>query len=199
VLELFLTDEPSKDRQFTCGELQSNAYYGYGTYEVRAQAAAGKGLVSAFFSYTGPPHGRPHDEIDFEFLGKEPGEVFLNYFVNGKSHSQTVKLGFDATAAMHDYAFEWSPDAVRWYADGRLIREVKASDGKAIPVTSQRIYVSLWNRTGADQEAWLGRFAYPDRPLRAAFEYIAFTPMGAPCHFPESLVCKRSGTKAPGR
>jgi endo-1,3-1,4-beta-glycanase ExoK len=199
LVELSLTDTPSKDRPFTCAELQSNAYYGYGTYEVRARTAAGKGLVSAFFSYTGPPHGHPHDEIDFEFLGKEPGEVFLNYFVNGKSHSETAKLGFDATTGMHDYAFEWLPDSLRWFAGGRLIREVKASDGKPLPTTPQKIYISIWNGTGWDQEAWLGPFSYPGRPLKATFEYIAFTPAGAPCQFPQSIVCKRSDGKDPKR
>jgi endo-1,3-1,4-beta-glycanase ExoK len=198
-VELSLTDTKSKDRPFTCAELQSNAFYGYGTYEVRARAAAGKGLVSAFFSYVGPPHGKPHDEIDFEFLGKAPSEAFVSYFASGKVNSETVPLGFDATAGMHNYAFEWLPGSIRWYADGRLVREVKAAEGRPLPVTPQKIYISLWNGTGQDQEAWLDRFEYPGKPLKALFEYIAFTPMGAACQFPQSIVCKRSGGKASGR
>ena len=195
-VEISLTDTPTKDRPFTCAELQSNRFYGYGTYETRARVSAGPGLVNAFFSYTGEPHGagRRHDEIDFEFLGKAPDEVFVSYFAAGQVNSETAKLGFDATAGMNDYAFEWLPDSIRWYANGRMIREVKASDGKALPKEFQKIYVSIWNGTGWDQEAWLGRFAYPGKPLTAAFEYIAFTPQGAPCQFPQSIVCKKSGT-----
>jgi endo-1,3-1,4-beta-glycanase ExoK len=72
-----------------------------------------------------------------------------------------------------------------------LIREVKASAGADLPVTPQKIYVSIWNCIGSDQEAWLGRFAYPGRPLVATFERVAFTEAGAPCQFPESVVCRK--------
>jgi endo-1,3-1,4-beta-glycanase ExoK len=198
-IALSLTNEPTKDRPFTCAELQSTAAYGYGTYEVRMRAAAGPGLVSAFFTYTGPPHGRPHDEIDFEFLGKAPGEAFVSYFASGRVNSETAVLGFDSSTAMHAYAFEWSPDAIRWYADGRLIREAKASEAIRLPVEKQKIYISIWNGTGWDQEAWLGRFAYPGHALVANFEYVAFTPLGAACQFPESIVCKRTESKVPAR
>jgi endo-1,3-1,4-beta-glycanase ExoK len=191
-VELSLTNEPTKDRPFTCAELQTKQFYGFGTYEVRMKTAAGPGLVTAFFTYTGPPHGRPHDEIDFEFLGKAPAEAFVSYFANGKTSPETAKLPFDSSTAAHDYAFEWLPDTIRWYAGGRLIREVKASDGKAIPTQTQKIYLSIWNGTGWDQEAWLGRFSYPGRPLKAMYEYVAFTPAGAPCHFPESIVCRQA-------
>jgi endo-1,3-1,4-beta-glycanase ExoK len=200
-VELSLTNQPTKDRPFTCAELQSTAFFGFGTYEVRMRAAAGPGLLSAFFTYTGEPHGagRPHDEIDFEILGKAPTEAFVSYFAKGRVNSDTAKLGFDATTSMHDYAIEWLPDSIRWYADRRLIREIKASEGKPMPTEKQKIYISIWNGTGRDQEAWLGRFVYPGHPLKATFEYIAFTPMGAPCHFPESVVCKQSDAKGPTR
>jgi endo-1,3-1,4-beta-glycanase ExoK len=152
------------------------------------------GTVSAFFTFTGSPHGpqRPHDEIDFEFLGKNPNEVFLNYFASGRKHEQYVPLPFDATTTTNDFAFEWTAEGIRWFANGRLIREVKASSaGADLPVTPQKIYVSIWNGTGQDQEAWLGRFAYPGRPLVATFERVAFTEAGAPCQFPESVVCRK--------
>jgi hypothetical protein len=51
-----------------CGELQSTATYGYGTYEVRMRTGAGSGLNAAFFTYIGPVHGRAHHEIDIEVL-----------------------------------------------------------------------------------------------------------------------------------
>jgi len=157
------------------------------------RSAAAPGTVSAFFTFTGSPHGaqRPHDEIDFEFLGKSPNQVFLNYFASGRKHEQYVALPFDATTTSNDFAFEWTPEGIRWFANGHLIREVKASAGADLPVTPQKIYVSIWNGTGWDQEAWLGRFAYPGRPLVAAFERVAFTEAGTPCQFPESVVCRR--------
>jgi endo-1,3-1,4-beta-glycanase ExoK len=188
-----LTDKPSADRPYTCAEIQSREIYGYGTYEVRMRAAAAPGTVSAFFTFV----GSPHNEIDFEFLGKSPTQVFLNYFVDGRKvvdgrkHEQYVQLPFDATTTTNDFAFEWTAESIRWFANGRLIREELASKGARIPTTAQRIYLSIWNGTGWDQEAWLGRFAYPGRPLVAVFERVAFTEAGAACQFPESVVCRK--------
>jgi endo-1,3-1,4-beta-glycanase ExoK len=188
---LSLTDHPTSDRLFTCAELQTKDFFVYGTYEVRMRPAAGIGVVSAFFSFTGTPHaaGRPHDEIDFEFLGKDPGSVFLNYFVGGPRHERTIRFEFDAAATMHNYAFQWTPDAIRWFVDGRLVREETKSTDRPIPERAQKIYISIWNGIGWDQEAWLGSFKYPGHPLVATYEYIAFTAMRAPCQFPASIVC----------
>ena len=192
-LELSLTDRPGANRPFTCAEIQTKQFFGYGTYEVRLRAAPGPGTVTAFFTYTGPPHGdgRPHDEIDFEFLGKTQQGVFLNYFVLGRGHEKAGSLDFDTTAGANDYAFIWAPDSIKWFANGRLAREVTSQDGQPIPQQAQKLYLSIWNGTGADQEAWLGRFAYPGHPLVATYEYVAFTRMGETCQFPTSIVCKK--------
>ncbi|NJM33520.1 MAG: family 16 glycosylhydrolase [Rhodomicrobium sp.] len=175
---------------YSCAELRTHEPLGYGTYEVRMQPAAGPGLVSAFFTYIGPQPDAPspHDEIDFEFLGKDPTTVQLNYFGNGQGHHETmVKLPFDAFETMADYAFEWLPGGIRWFVNGRLVHEVKREEGKPFPVTPSRIYLSLWSGNGLD--AWTGTFAYPDRPLTARYERVAFTRAGDPCQFPESVVC----------
>lgn len=190
LVQLALSNQPSKDRPFTCAEVQSRAFYSYGTFEVRMRPAPGAGVNSTFFIYTGRPHGNPHDEIDFEFLGKDPKGVFLNYFASGRSDPQTVNFDFDATGAAHDYAFKWTPDSIQWFADGRLIREVKKSSETNIPTTPQKLYISIWTGTGWDQEAWMGRFEYPGQPLIAEYEYVAYTPLGAPCQFPSSIACR---------
>jgi endo-1,3-1,4-beta-glycanase ExoK len=83
-LRLVLDHVPSSEPTYLCGEIQSRAVYGYGTYEVRMRAARASGTVSAFFTYVGPPHGKPHDEIDFEVLGRSTREVQINTYVAGK-------------------------------------------------------------------------------------------------------------------
>ena len=192
--ELSLDDRANSLRRFACAEMQTTTFYGYGAYEVRLRAVAGPGIVTAFFTYTGPPHaaGRPHDEIDFEFLGKTRRGVDLNYFLAGQTHGRAVALDFDATAAMNNYAFVWLPNSIRWFANGKLIREVRKSDGVEIPSQAQKLYISLWTGTGADQEAWLGTFRYGGTPLVATYEYVAFTRMHDVCRFPESIVCSNS-------
>ncbi len=50
------------------------------------KAATGSGLNSAFFTYIGPTDKKPHDEIDFEVLGKNTGKVQTEpvYFRQGR-------------------------------------------------------------------------------------------------------------------
>ena len=183
-------EKASEARQFSCAELQTHKTYGYGTYEFRVSAAAAPGLVSAFFTYVGPtPNAQnPHDEIDFEFLGKDSQAVQLNYFSAGQGHHEMMApLGFDASENMANYAFEWLPGSIRWFVNGKLVHEAKSESDKPFPKTPGKIHLSLW---GSDTlEAWLGKFAYPGKPLIARFEWIAFTKTGETCRFPESVLC----------
>ena len=184
-------EKAAEARGYSCAELQTHKTYGYGTYEVRANAAAATGMVSAFFTYVGPtPHmPSPHDEIDFEFLGKDPRAVQLNYFGSAQGqHEVMAPLGFDASQTMANYAFEWLPASIRWFINGKLVHEAKAEPGKPFPKTPGKIFLSLW---GSDNsEAWLGKFDYPGKPLVARFEWLAFTGAGESCRFPDSLLCQ---------
>jgi endo-1,3-1,4-beta-glycanase ExoK len=103
--------------------------YGYGRYETIMRPAKGSGLVSAFFTYTGPYFGKPHDEIDIEFVGKDTSIVELNYFHKGKTGSSArIKLPFDASEQDHLYAFDWKPEGISWYVDGKLIYQTPVND-----------------------------------------------------------------------
>jgi endo-1,3-1,4-beta-glycanase ExoK len=190
---LSLTDKPFGERQYSCAEIRTAQGFGYGTYEVRMRSAAGPGMVTAFFTYVGRPFGKdlPHDEIDFEFLGKDEKSVQLNYFSNGSGHHEKiVAFDFDASTTTNDYAFEWLPDSIRWFTNGRLIHEVKGKQGEPFPTTAGRIFLSIWSGQGSNMEGWLGRFSYAGQPISASFEYVAFTKAGEPCQFPTSVVCK---------
>jgi len=191
-VELSLSNDRSTDRPYTCAEIQTNARYSYGTYEVRLRSAAGEGLVSAFFTYTPKSERWPgQDEIDFEFLGKDSNSVQLNYFADGNGgHRYDASLDFDANKTANDYAFEWLPDSVRWYINGRLVHEVKKTGGDKFPQRPAKIILSIWNGVGPGMEGWLGHFSYPGVPPTAAIEYVAFTSAGEPCQFEGSIVCK---------
>ncbi|WP_059047190.1 beta-glucanase [Paenibacillus rubinfantis] len=157
------------------GKVQGAEYktldtYHYGKYEVRMKAAKNTGIVSSFFIYTGPSFGTPWDEIDIEFLGKDPTMIQLNYYTDGKGgHEKLIDLGYDASQEFHNYAFEWKKDAIHWYIDGKLVHT--ATDN--LPVTPAKIMMNLWNGTGVDE--WLGPYDGTS-PITAEYEWVKFTP-----------------------
>lgn len=185
ILTLSLTDDPLKDRDYSCAEIQTNERFSYGTYEARMKVPFASGTNSNLFSHVGAPQKKPHNEIDFEFLGKQDGLLQTNYFVDGEGQHEEVIDVPDADDQFQTYSFVWMPDRIQWFIDGRMIREVTEGE---IPEENQKIYLSIWS---TDQLTdWLGEFRYPGAPLNLEVDWLAFTPQGAPCQFPESVACK---------
>jgi len=161
---------------YTAAEMQSSQKFGYGRYEAVMQPARGSGLVTAFFIYTGPWFGDPHDEIDIEFLGSDTTKVHFNYFRNGRvMEPATFDLPFDAADRPHLYAFDWRPDGVTWYVDGVPIYATQPGD-TALPSHPGKIMFSAW--TGKQHmEGWHGPRTFRDG-AGAQFNCVSFTPMG---------------------
>lgn len=177
------------DSRFACAEVQTRARFGHGTYEVRMRAVERSGFNSAFFSYIGPSNKQPHDEIDFEVLGKDASRVQLNRYVDGKGgHEAFATVPGGAAASFHDYAYVWEPGRLRWYVDGRLVLET--DDAATIPTRPMKIFVSLW--AGETNPAWLGAFDGPgaERPS-VEVDWLAYTAPGETCLFAASLTCAR--------
>lgn len=174
-MTLTLAKSPGK-LPFSGSEFQRNGTYGYGRYEAVLKASEATGAVASFFIYTGPPFGDPHDEIDFEFLGRAPRHVYLNYFHEGDKDQVEVPLWFDNAQADHLYAFEWTPDSIRWLVDGVKVREVSAkTPGVKIPTRSSRVMVNLWAGAGPSAE-WTGQAEF--NRTTASYRCISHVPMG---------------------
>jgi len=175
-----------KDREFACGEIQTKKRYGYGVYEARLKTDTGSGLNAAFFSYIGPADKQPWDEIDFEVLTKDTSKVQVNSYILGKPKNEKlaeVEGGTDK--AFNDYGFIWEKDRLRWYVNGKLVQEV--TNPAELPTHPQKIFFSLW---GSDTlTSWMGPFSDPGRKVTMQVDRVAFTALGEPCQFPESLAC----------
>jgi len=176
-LLLTLSDRGGKVRPIGCPAIQYKKVTGFGRYEARMRTAAGSGLNTAFFTYAGPPNQGPvHDEIDMEFIGTHPDTVDLTVWTNGKpspAQALRVPLGYDASKSFHKYAIEWLPDAVRFYADGKLIHETKKGD--PIPSHPSYLYFSLWSGSKVEDE-WMGHFTYTG-PVTAEVAWTKYTPL----------------------
>ncbi len=159
------------DIPYSGGEFRSTDFYGYGRYEVSMKAIKNNGVVSSFFTYTGPSDGNPWDEIDVEILGKDTTKVQFNYFTDSNgNHEYMHDLGFDAAEDFHTYAFEWHKDKIVWFVDGVEVHSATEN----IPVTESKIMMNAWCGKGVD--SWLNAFDDTNMPLTAEYEWIRFTP-----------------------
>lgn len=155
--------------QWSGSEYRSKKMYHYGMYEVRMKPIKNDGVVSSFFTYTGPSDNNPWDEIDIEFLGKDTTKVQFNYFTNGEGlHEYVYDLGFDAAEAFHEYAFEWKPDSITWYVDGVAVYTATEN----IPQTPGKIMMNTWPGVGVDD--WLNHFD-GTTPLTAEYDWMRIT------------------------
>lgn len=136
---------------YTGGEYRTRQAFGYGMYQVSMKPIKNPGVVTSFFTYTGPTDGTIWDEIDIEFLGYDTTKVQFNYFTNGVGgHEYLYDLGFDASQAFHTYGFYWGEGTITWYVDGNPVYTVNSSD---VPVTPGKIMMNAWPGIGVDD--WL--------------------------------------------
>ncbi|MEJ6951991.1 beta-glucanase [Natronospora cellulosivora (SeqCode)] len=173
-LEIDREDNRNANPPYKSGELRTNSFYQYGLFEVSMKAARSEGTVSSFFTYTGPWDwdDDPWDEIDIEFLGKDTTKVQFNYFTSGRGGNEHYHdLGFDAADDFNTYAFEWRPDSIRWYVNGKLVHTATFN----IPQTPQKIMMNLWPAIGVD--GWTGVFDGNDTPVHAYYEWVRYTPL----------------------
>jgi beta-glucanase (GH16 family) len=161
---------------YSMAEIKTGRRYGFGRYETVMKVARGSGLVSAFFTYTGPSDGSRHDEVDIEFLGMDTAKVHFNYFRNGRRGTPaTFDLPFDAADGFHHYAFNWSADRIAWYVDGEKVYETVPGDTR-IPQNPGRIFASNW--TGKPyMRDWHGAPGFGDAAA-AEVACISHTPEG---------------------
>jgi hypothetical protein len=123
---------------FASGELQSVDLKGYGSYEIRMQLPDAPGSITGFFMYKEPDY---YFEIDIEIYNQKNGDYFLTTYANGdKVHEYFGVFPFDPTAGFHNYRFDYYPDRLDYYVDGRFI--VRYTNG--YPQEPMHLIVNSW-------------------------------------------------------
>lgn len=168
VLNLTIDKDYSGKYNYSGAEYRTADTYHYGYYETSMQAIKNDGVVSSFFTYTGPSENNPWDEIDIEVLGKDTTKVQFNYYTNGVgNHEYMYDLGFDASEGFHTYGFDWQPDHITWYVDGKAVYTAYNN----IPSTAGRIMMNVWPGTGVD--GWLNHYD-GKTPLTARYQWVTY-------------------------
>ncbi|MEM7701063.1 MAG: family 16 glycosylhydrolase [Pseudomonadota bacterium] len=166
---------------FSSGEVQSRKRHGHGYFETTMRAAKGSGLVSGFFTYTGPAFKKPWNEIDVEILGVRPGEVQFSVYYHDDKFTHVHKLGFDASEGFHTYGFDWQPGYIDWYVDGEKVFRATATD-ITLPDEPQKIYMNLLGSRTLNR--WAGNFDETALPATVEYTCVAKTESaetGQPC------------------
>ncbi|CUH54419.1 family 16 glycosylhydrolase [Shimia marina] len=176
-LHLTLAPQDNAKNRFLGASLRHKERTHFGRYEASIRPAKGAGLVTGFFTYTGPHYGTRHDEIDIEFLGQDTTRLNIAWFVDGKLYDRKVDLGFDAAQTLRSYAFDWLPDRLRWYVDGTLLFEVTEEEAP-LPKVPGFLFANLW---AADTPLthWAGT-AQTGTHAKAFVGHMSFTPAKTP-------------------
>lgn len=188
ILNLSHIPRPGKDGPPAfCGELQTTSFLQYGTFEARIRTPRGSGLNASVFTYTGPIHKNPHDEIDIEILSRDPATMTMNTFVAGQAQNGgDTPVTPPLDEAFHTVGFRWAPDGIIWFLDGREVH--RTAPGTPIPNHPQKLFMSFWS--SATFTDWMGKQTARDTPLNYEIDWVGYTPLGASCLFPASITCK---------
>ncbi|MFN3276393.1 MAG: family 16 glycosylhydrolase [Paracoccus hibiscisoli] len=187
MLTLFHIPAPgNSERPPLCGEVQTRAFLQYGTFEARIRTPHQSGLNASVFTYVGPVHGAPHDEIDIEILTRNPGEMTMNTYVAGEPHNGQVIPAPPFDDDFRTVGFRWTPEGITWFLDGREVH--RTEPGSPLPQHAQKLYMSFWSTTTLTD--WMGPQTPQDGPLGYEIDWVAYTPLEASCLFEGSITCE---------
>ena len=180
--------EQCSGRPSAAGQLRSTDLYGLGRYTAVLQAASGQGVVTDFMKYTGPVVGTPTDLIGMHIQGQDPTRLQVSYFLAGVgAQYQTINLGFDASAGLHSYAFDWSAGALRWYVDDN---EVFSLASAPLPAAAGYIVSDVWAASPSTAPLF---GTYANTPAKAYFDSISYQVPVSPVPEPASVLMMAAG------
>ena len=150
-LSLAVIEEPLGVRNLSAGAISSRASFLFGRFEATLQATGVPGLVTGFFLH----RDSPRQEIDVEILGNRPDQLLVNVFYNPgtdgakfdygfRGTPAMVKLGFDSSKGLHDFAVEWDPYEIRWFVDEKLVHCRTTWEPTPIPHLPMTLHLNTW-------------------------------------------------------
>jgi beta-glucanase (GH16 family) len=138
---------------YPTGFIYTKDHFSYGSYSARMKVSDVPGAVASFFTCTQMAKvfsDGTHDEIDFEFITAKPNSVLLTtwYLATGMEGGQQTPThnsflwedsSFNITD-WHVYRFDWYPDRVEFYIDGKKVW----TSTKAIPKRDLQIAMHIY-------------------------------------------------------
>lgn len=148
--------------------VSSSRWMLYGTVSARIKSGSASGGVISSFIFRNAMTG---DEIDYEWVGKQPNEIQSNFYwhtpasmdpkdidyTHSLSHQAPRSTETNATNSAagasnlsqdyHIYTIEWLPDSLTWFIDNQKIRTLLRSEvnGTKYPSSLSQIQFSIWD------------------------------------------------------
>ncbi|OQD82306.1 hypothetical protein PENANT_c022G09118 [Penicillium antarcticum] len=125
--------------------IQTDFYFFYGEITVEMKTSPGQGIVSSIVLQSDDL-----DEVDWEGIGGNNGEIETNYFGKG-DHTTYDRETWVPLATpqdtFHKYTVNWSKEALVWSIDGNVVRTVNYADAKGgtrYPQTPMNLRIGIW-------------------------------------------------------
>lgn len=171
-----------KYEKFTTAAIINRKMFRYGYMEVYAKAADAEVSSALWMTRHSYKNGQRNDtslELDiFEHFGShriegqghqdrdlwwtirdwDPKYGASNN--NKSTYTETKDIGFRVAADFHTYGFEWAPDGIRYYVDGKLFSEVSSAEVEKI--ANENGFDSGWVIDKA-MHLWLDSESFPWR------------------------------------
>ena len=161
------------DKPLASAEIRTNEFYRYGYFEVRMKVPRDPGVVTGVFTYAKPEGKVRPNEIDIEILGRETRILEATIHENGKPTHKKIRLPFDAADGFHTYGFDWQPNVVRWYADGKMIHEERGAAAVRLK-RPQQLMINLWS--SSKLKDWVGKLDRSKAPWSLDVACVAYAP-----------------------
>jgi beta-glucanase (GH16 family) len=140
-------------------EIRSQSTFTSGVASARLQVPNAPSSITGFFLYAPPDYA---SEIDIEVFNDPSGTVMFSTYAGGsQTHTETRALGFDPTAAPHDYEIKWGAGRVTFRVDGAAVRTWTTG----VPTAPMNLFANAWF------PAWLDGLA-PVETRGAVFDQI---------------------------
>ena len=144
------------------GEIYTGGVRERGSYAARIKVPKARSSITGFFLYHPPDFA---SEIDVEIFNDSSRRVMFTSYSDGVKKTVTRRLPFNPTKGFHEYRFDYAPNSLKFYVDGRPMHRWT---GEAVPDESMRVYANAWYPT------WLGGQA-PKKDRYVLIDYIRHT------------------------
>jgi len=120
--------ESRTDKPFTSGHMWTKKTFTYGYYEARIRYSKASGIDNAFWLMANGARKPGEIKCEIDVLeGSFPNVATANLHVtDDKGHRAKQTRGPETsnyTGDFHTFAVLWTKDLIRWYWDGKVVRE----------------------------------------------------------------------------